>query len=385
MDKPDAGPASVPVSPRTLDDPTGAIGERIAAWVRPGIRSLSAYHVPDAGGYIKLDAMENPFHWPEAMTASWLDLLRTAPLNRYPDPQARALIPHLRQAMAVPEQAGVLLGNGSDEIIQMLAMALAGEGRVILAPEPGFVMYRMIARFTGMEYVGVPLRADFSLDREAMLAAITAHRPALVFLAYPNNPTGNLFDAADMAAIIAATPGVVVVDEAYHAFAGASFMPQVLDHPNLLVMRTVSKMGLAGLRLGLLAGPLAWLREFDKLRLPYNINVLTQLSAEFALRQAAVLDAQTAQICAERRTLFAALSAIADVQVYPSRANFLLFRTPADLATPIFEGLKAEGVLIKNLHTAGGALTDCLRVTVGTAQENAAFLSALRTVLASLK
>lgn len=370
-----------PASLLTSKDANGSIGERIDTWVRPGIRALSAYHVPDAGDYIKLDAMENPHSWPKGMVRGWLETLRTAPLNRYPDPQAAALAARLRQAMAVPASAGVLLGNGSDEIIQMIALALGGEGRVLLVPEPSFVMYRMLACATGMDYVGVPLREDFSLDREAMLVAIARHRPAVVFLAYPNNPTGNLFRGEDITALIAATPGVVVVDEAYHAFAGESFMPQVLDHANLLVMRTVSKMGLAGLRLGLLAGPADWVREFDKVRLPYNINVLTQHSAEFALRHGDVLDAQTQQICADRRALFTALSAMRGLTVYPSRANFILIRTPRGQATAIFDGLKRLGILIKNMHGAGGPLADCLRVTVGTARENTAFLSALKTVL----
>ncbi len=350
--------------------------DRIEQWVRPEIRAIGAYHVPDPGKLIKLDAMENPYSWPAELTDAWLEELRTVPVNRYPDPLARRLAEPLRTAMGVPDAMAVLLGNGSDEIIQMLALAVGGAGRTVLAPEPGFVMYRMIATFAGMEYVGVPLADDFALDLPAMLAAIERHQPALVFLAYPNNPTGNLFDETAMIAIIEAAPGLVIVDEAYHAFADRSFMGRLGQWDNLLVMRTVSKLGLAGLRLGLLAGPEAWLAELDKVRLPYNINVLTQASAGFALRHMAVFDEQTAAIRAERERLLAALAATERVQPFPSAANFILFRVNGD-ADAVFEGLKRGGILIKNLNRAGGALAGCLRVTVGTPEENDSFLAAL--------
>ncbi|MFP5504935.1 MAG: histidinol-phosphate transaminase [Gammaproteobacteria bacterium] len=353
----------------------------IEHWVRDEIRALSAYHVPDPGECIKLDAMENPYRWPEELVAAWLERLRGVSLNRYPDPAARAVQAALRDAMQVPDAMAVLLGNGSDELIQMIVLTLAAPGRVILAPEPSFVMYKLIAQVAGLKYAGVPLKNDFGLDMDAMLEAIDLHQPAVVFLAYPNNPTGNLFAAADVRRIAAAAPGLVVVDEAYAAFAADSFMPVLGEYPNLLVLRTVSKMGLAGLRLGLLAGPPEWLDEIDKTRLPYNINVLTQASAEFALEHRDVLDAQTARIRADRATLFAELSKLPGLTVYPSEANFLLFRTPAGRAAELFAGLRARGILIKNLSGAGGALADCLRVTVGTPDENAAFLAALRDLL----
>ena len=250
--------------------------ERVADWIRPEIRALSAYHVQDASGLVKLDAMENPYTWPEYLRREWLERLRSVDVNRYPDPQARELARELRSAMQVPLDMALLLGNGSDEIIQMLPLAVSAPGRSILSVEPGFVMYRMIATWCGMDYVGVPLREDdFSLDMPALLQAIREQQPVLVFLAFPNNPTGNLFAEADMLALLEAAPGLVVVDEAYAPFADSSFMSRLGQHDNLLVMRTVSKLGLAGLRLGLLAGPSAWLEEIDKLRMPYNINVLT--------------------------------------------------------------------------------------------------------------
>ncbi|QGU33391.1 histidinol-phosphate transaminase [Thermochromatium tepidum] len=351
---------------------------RIESLVRPEIRALRAYQVPESAGLIKLDAMENPYTWPEALQSEWLETLRGLELNRYPDPKGLVLQAALREAMAIPDEMGVLLGNGSDELIQMLALTLAQPGAKVLSVDPGFVMYRMIGLFAGMDYVGVPLQSeDFSLDLQAVLAAIERERPALIYLAYPNNPTGNRFDADDMVRIIESASGLVVVDEAYAPFTDASFLGLVGDWNNLVVMRTLSKMGLAGLRLGYLVGPPAWLAEIDKVRLPYNINVLTQVSAAFALRHKAVFDAQARAIRAERSRLLEALDSIPGLHPYPSEANFILTRVPAGRAGAIFAGLKQAGILVKNLDGTHPLLADCLRFTVGTPDENAALVRAL--------
>ncbi len=356
----------------------------VSHWVRPEIRSLAAYHVQSATGLIKLDAMENPYTWPEELRDSWVELLRSTDVNRYPDPAAQALSERLVEAMAVPAGMRVLLGNGSDELIQMIAMSLSGPSRCVLSVDPGFVMYRLIATFCGMTYVGVPLKADdFSLDLPALLQAMHEHQPAVVFLAYPNNPTANLFDERAIADIIGAAPGLVVIDEAYAPFTDATFMGRLGEFDNLVVMRTVSKMGLAGLRLGLLAGPAAWLDEFDKVRLPYNINVLTQASAEFALSHKAVFDEQTRRIRAERDRLAAAIARLKGVEVFPSQANFLLMRAPSGRAASWFQGLREHGVLIKNLDGAHPLLNDCLRPTVGTPAENDALLEALAQIVSA--
>jgi histidinol-phosphate aminotransferase len=349
--------------------------------VRPEVRALKAYHVPDAGGFIKLDAMENPYALPDALKDEWLKVLREVPINRYPDPSAQALRARLKPALAVPAGMELLLGNGSDELIQIILMSVAQPGATVLAPTPTFVMYEMIAAFTGMKFAGVPLTGDFALDLPEMLAALDAYRPAAVFLAYPNNPTGNLFDAAAIETIVREAPGLVIMDEAYHAFAQASFMDRLGTFDNLLILRTLSKQGLAGLRLGVLAGDPAWLAEFDKLRLPYNINSLTQASAQFILEHPAVLDEQAAWLRAGRERLFQTLSATPGIKAWPSAANFILFRSKSRPAAEVFEALKQHGVLIKNLSGAGGPLADCLRVTVGTPEENAAFLAALKNVL----
>lgn len=353
------------------------IDDIIRRLIRREIRALKSYHVPDARGLIKLDAMESPYPWPDALKPAWLERLRGIDINRYPDPGARELKANLRESLAVPPGAEILLGNGSDELIQMVVMTLARSDAVVLAPVPTFVMYEQIAIACGVRFVGVPLAADFGLDCGAMLAAIETHRPAVIFLSYPNNPTGNLFDTATMEALLDAAPGLVVVDEAYHAFAGASFMDRLVRYPNLLVMRTLSKQGLAGLRLGILIGAPAALVEFDKVRLPYNINSLTQASAEFALAHGDTFAAQCREITGERERLYRALKEVPGVEVWPSRTNFLLFRVKGR-ASDIHAALRRDGILIKNLDGAGGVLRGCLRVTVGTPEENRAFLAALQ-------
>lgn len=350
-------------------------------WLRQETLQGAAYHVADSRGMIKLDAMENPYPIPESLRAGWLTALSGAALNRYPDPQAEALRAQLRAQLGLGDDMGLLLGNGSDELIQLLHIAVASAGRTILAPTPAFVMYKLLADALGLRFAGVPLSADFSLDLPAMLAAIAEHQPAIVWLAYPNNPTGNLFDSEAMHAIIRAAPGLVVVDEAYSAFSGGhSFLGEIGRYPNLLVMRTLSKQGFAGLRLGLLAGPQHWIGELDKLRLPYNLNVLTQVSAHFLLQHADAFAAQSEAIIHERQRLLTALCQMPTLTVYPSQANFILLRSAAGRATPIFEQLKARGILIKNLDSSP-ALKDCLRATVGTPAENDAFLHALEPLL----
>ncbi len=349
--------------------------------IRPEIRALKAYAVPPARGLIKLDAMENPYTWPPATVAAWLEALRGVALNRYPDAAAGALKQRLRERLAVPAGVDILLGNGSDELIQIILLALTQPGAVVLAPTPTFVMYETIAKAVNMKFVGVPLNDAFDLDMAAMRAAIAHHKPAAIFLSYPNNPTGNCFSNAAIEEILDVSDGLVVLDEAYHAFAGASYMHRLGSNDKLLVMRTLSKQGLAGLRLGVLAGDPAWLREFDKVRLPYNVGVLTQATAAFVLNAQAMLDEQTGRIRADRDTLMRALKTLPGIRVWPSQANFILFRVESGEARRVFEALLAAGVLIKDLSGAGGALAGCLRVTVGTPAENAAFLQALRGAL----
>ena len=311
-----------------------------ATVIRDEIRAMAAYHVSDSRDMVKLDAMENPYTLPDDIRDEVGKLAAQAHLNRYPDPRAAALKAQLRQVMQVPDAIDVMLGNGSDELIQVLTLAVNRPNAVLLGVEPSFVMFKLIATFAGMRYVGVPLRADFTLDGDALLAAVREQQPALTFIAYPNNPTGNLFDAQAIRGAIEAAPGLVVVDEAYHPFAGRSFLPELASYPNLLVMRTLSKLGLAGVRLGMLFGRPEWLTELDKLRLPYNVNVLTQRIAAYVLGQQSLLEAQAADIRNERTRLAANLAAQPGVRVYPSDANFILFQVPR--ADAVFTDLKSR-------------------------------------------
>lgn len=371
------------------------IAARVERHVRPDVQRMAAYHVADATDAIKLDAMENPWRLPRALQAELAQRLTALAINRYPSGNTYTA---LKQAIACHDGLdgidGLVLGNGSDELISLLCQLVAQPGATIMAPAPSFVMYEMGARLAGVGFVPVPLRPDFSLDREAMLQAIETHRPALVFLAYPNNPTGNLFDADDVRAILQATDGLVVLDEAYAPFAGgASWLSQLPAWPNLAVMRTCSKWGLAGARIGYLASASAWAAQLDKIRPPYNISVLDAETACFAFQHHADFDQQTRALCTERQTLVQRLQAMQGPQglshVYPTAANFVLVRLAGgqgdaagpSRATRVAAAMRAAGVLIKDASRMHPALAECLRLTVGAPEENEAMLQALAAAL----
>ena len=357
--------------------------EKSLSWIRPVIKKIHAYQVADASGLIKLDAMENPYQLSDVLKSQLQVKLGEADLNRYPDPSAKSLREKLSQVMNVPKGKAIVLGNGSDELIQMLAMAVADRDKdvCLMSFDPGFVMYKMIADFSGVEYVGVSLREDFSLDMDKIRIAIQQRQPAIIFIAYPNNPSANCYNKNDIEEIISIAPGMVVLDEAYHPFAQDSYMDRLTDFDNLLVMRTVSKMGLAGLRLGLLCGHPDIIKEIDKIRLPYNINVLTQAAAEFVLDNIGELDQQAKTIRKEREQLLTTMRGISKLEVFPSHANFILFRVLDKNANDVFDVIKQKGVLIKNMKADAGLLKNCLRVTVGTPDENLAFVGALESAM----
>lgn len=347
--------------------------------VREEILALKGYHVPPAAGMIKLDAMENPYRLPESLRREIGRVVAGLEVNRYPDPAAPELKARLRETFAIPAGCDVLIGNGSDEIIQIATHALARPNAVVLAPEPSFVMYRLYALVARMRYIGVPLNADFTLDVARFIDAIAENRPALIFLAYPNNPTGNLFPEEAIAKIIEAAPGLVVIDEAYHVFAGKTFMTRLREFPNLMVMRTVSKLGLAGIRLGYAAARPEWLSELDKVRPPYNVSVLTQFVAERLLAHIDALHAQAEHIKADRARLAERLRSLKGVEIFPSHANFVLVRVPD--ADRVHGHLKARNILVRNFHGSHPLLANCVRITVGTPVENESMLAALAECL----
>jgi len=351
--------------------------------IRPEIQAMHAYPVSDAGGLVKLDVMESPYRLPPGLAAEIGQAVSEVALNRYPVPSADELRALIRKTMAVPAGCEVLLGNGSDECIQYVTAAVAREGAVVMAPSPSFVMFAMHALFFRLRFVAVPLRADFALDTEAFLAAMAREQPALVWIAYPNNPTGNAFPVADIERILRAAPGLVVIDEAYQPFAGTTFMPRLAEFENLVVMRTFSKIGMAGLRLGYVCGRPEWIDAFNKTRSPFNINVLTEAVTIKLLRHKHVLDAQAAAVLEERERMRAALAPFAPLTVYPSAANFLLVRVAGapGAATRVFAQLKTAGVLVKDFSGGQPQLENCLRLTVGTPEENRILLAALREAL----
>lgn len=354
--------------------------------IRADVRAQGAYHVPDADGLVKLDAMENPYRLPAALRSALAQQLAEVALNRYPVPSYALLKQKICRAFGVPDGFDVMLGNGSDELISLLSLACArrdlGVPATVLAPVPSFVMYAASARLAGLDFVGVPLNPDFTLDRAAMLAAIETYHPAITWLAYPNNPTGTLFEARDLLAILRAVGerGIVVVDEAYQPFAQTSFMSHLPEFENLVLLRTVSKLGLAGIRLGYLSASPALLAELEKIRPPYNINVLTQSAAEFLLDHVAVLETQAALLRTARGHLIVALALLPGVQVFPSAANFALLRVAH--ADAVHARLLEQRILVKNVGKMHPLLQDCLRVTVGSATENTQFLQALAVALA---
>jgi histidinol-phosphate aminotransferase len=345
--------------------------------VRPEIAELKAYHVPHSEGMVKLDAMENPYSLPESLRRELAEVLSRVELNRYPEPSPPKLREVIARKMGVPGDMEIILGNGSDELLQIVTIALGRPGAAVMYPSPTFVMYSMYAKFFGMKAVPMPVRDDFSFDAGAFIARMEVEKPAIVFISYPNNPTGLLYPEKDVAGVIRAAPGLVVVDEAYHAFAGSTFMGRLAEFPNMVVLRTVSKLGLAGIRLGYLAGRPEWIEQLNKVRSPYNVNVLTQAAALFLLEKVDVLEEQAARIRADRDALAKAIGALPGVTVFPSQANFLLVRVPD--ADGAFAGLLRQGVLVKNLN--GPAMRNCLRITVGTPDENRILLSALREAL----
>ena len=274
----------------------------------------------------------------------------------------------LKETFQIPKQAQIVLGNGSDELIQLITMLLAKPNAKILSVDPSFVMYRRNAVLFGLEYIGVPLNDDFTLNLPAILSAIKTHQPALIFIAYPNNPTGVPFRHEDVQEIIDAAPGVIVIDEAYGSFSLDSFLPYAGNVEKLVVMRTLSKIGFAGLRLGYACGHPILMNELAKIVPPYNMNQLSLTAAKFALRHYGWVEEQINILKRERSRLSEALSLLPEVKVFASEANFLTIRVPD--AELVFKALKDSNILIKNLHGSHPLLDQCLRLTVGTFEQN---------------
>ena len=354
-------------------------GRDLEKLIRQDVQSMHGYAIQPSAGMVKLDAMENPHRLSPQLQAELGRRLGALALNRYPGDQVNELRRALAAYARMPEGFDIMLGNGSDELISLIAMACDVPGASILAPLPGFVMYEMSAKLQGLKFIGVPLTPDFELDEAAMLAAIAEHRPSIIYIAYPNNPTANLWDDSVIEAIIEAAPGLVVMDEAYQPFAARSYIDRVAGHGHVLLMRTLSKFGLAGVRIGYMIGPKALIAEVDKVRPPYNISVLNCETALFALEHEAVFADQAKSLREERAGIQAALARMPGVKSWPSDANMILVRVPD--AQKTFDGMKSRGVLVKNVSKMHPLLANCLRLTVGTADENVQMLAAFKASL----
>ena len=358
------------------------LADRIAHTIRQDVKSMHAYAIQPSAGLVKLDAMENPFRLPPGLQRELGERLGRVAINRYPVQSTVDVVAALSRHVELPTGCKLILGNGSDELIDILSVACDVLDATVLAPVPGFVMYQMSAQLRGLRFVGVPLTPVFELDEAAMLAAIEEHRPALTYIAYPNNPTANLFDDAIVDRIVAAVGrqhGLVVFDEAYRPFSSRTWMQRMAVHEHVLVMRTLSKFGLAGVRLGYLCGAGALIDEIDKVRPPYNVSVLNAEATLFALQHADEYARQAAVLRAEREHLQSALRGLPGVQTFPSEANMILVRVPDSQRA--FDGMKARGVLVKHVAGLHPLLKNCLRLTVGAPEENGLMIQALKESL----
>jgi histidinol-phosphate aminotransferase len=359
-----------------------SLSDRMSRVLRADIQGMHGYAVQPSAGFVKVDTMENPFRLPPALRQALGERLAEVALNRYPAERGDVLRAELAKHAHMPEGCDIMLGNGSDELISLLTLAADVPGNVVMAPLPGFVMYEMSAKLQGLEFVGVPLTPDFELDGPAMLAAVREHQPALLYIAYPNNPTANLWDDAVVDAIIEAAPGLVVIDEAYQPFAARDSLERLRRHEHVLLMRTMSKFGLAGVRIGYMMGRRPLIAEIDKLRPPFNVSVLNCEAALFALEHVDEYAKQAATIRAEREKLYGEIAQLPGVRAFPSEANMILARVPD--AKRVFEGMRARGVLVKNVSGLHPLLADCIRITIGTPEENPQTLAALRGALEEL-
>ena len=346
----------------------------IEQWLRSDIMNINAYHVPESKNLLKLDAMESPFGIPSDLMGEFLKYIEQVEVNRYPDAESLKLKDTLRSLMGISKEFEVLLGNGSDELIQLLALA-CNEGDLIMSFEPSFVMYEMVSKYAHLKYHGIKLDSSFDINLSEAIHTIQSKNPKLIFIAYPNNPTGNAFDYDAILEIIKTSKALVVLDEAYYAYSDRSFLSEISNFSNLVVLRTISKIGFAGLRLGLLIGRRETIVQLNKLRLPYNINALTQASANFLLQDKKRIKKNAEVLIGERQRLFEELSLISQLKVFPSQTNFLLIN--CDNAQSLHNSLVKNGILVKGF-SSDSDLSDFIRISVSVPNENNTLIAAIK-------
>ncbi len=347
------------------------------------VQSMQVYNIPDSSGLIKLDAMEMPYLLPKEKMVELADKLTNLEINRYPNPEPNELIDKIKKTLNLSNNQtsnlDIILGNGSDELISIILLALSKPKAVVLSPTPSFVMYQQTSELLGMKFVGVDLNDDFSINLENFLVAIKTQNPALIFLSYPNNPTGNSWNKVELEQILQATNGFVVLDEAYNAFADDSALDLVEKYENAILLRTFSKVGLAGVRLGFMACHKKYAQQFNKARPPYNTNILSQEVVDFTLNNMELIEKNVELIKLEKESLLEFLSKIPNTKTIDTQTNFLLFKVENSEET--FKKLRDEfKILVKDLNVHHKLLENTLRITIGAKEENKILKQALNKI-----
>jgi histidinol-phosphate aminotransferase len=351
--------------------------------VKPAVRTVAAYTLAAREAPVKINQNENPFDLPQAVKRRVVEQAMSRPWSRYPDFDPRELLLALAEFSGWRAD-GILAGNGSNELIEALLLVTVGEGTPVVIPEPTFTLYALLTSVLGGRAVRVPLGPDLEYDAGAIARARRESGASVTIVCSPNNPTGGVLPKEAVDALARESDGLVVVDEAYHEFAGETAVDLLREHDNLVVLRTFSKaMAMAGLRVGYLLASPALVREVNKARLPYNVNFFSQMAALAALQDRRALEENVSRLRRLRDLLFLELAALPGVRPYPSRANFILVALERAEPKRVFESLYAQGVLVRDV-TGYKRLSRCLRVSVGSEEENALLLAGLKSALAEV-
>lgn len=347
---------------------------------RAGHENLAPYDVKDVNADIVLASNENPRNLPTELVARLSAHMSEFQFNRYPDPTAPRLRRQIADANGVDPE-NVLVGNGGDELLFNMFLAWGGPGRKFLDMPPTFSMYGIDSQITDTEIVSIPRDANFEIDQKAVLKRVAKGDIDLVIISNPNNPTGSLADESFLIELLNKSDALVCVDEAYFEFSRHTMRPHLERHPNLIILRTFSKaFSLAALRVGYVLGGSDVIRELMKVRQPYSVNAFSQWAAQVVYRERMIFETTIQDIIRGRDLLMEGLSNIEGVEVFPSEANYVMLRV--DNASSIWRDLLySHSIYIRDL-SRGEGLENCLRVTVGTDEENRSFLKAIDTVVA---
>ncbi len=364
--------------PRDIDDHVDSSRN----FLRPAVTSLSRYRLARYSGVTKLDQNENAFGPPEPVRRALMEAAERESFHRYPDLEATEIREALGKLFDWPSE-GILVANGSNELLLMLAMATLEKGRTAIAPSPSFSTFAYVTQLMGSDLVEIPAEKNLTHRSGPFVAAITKNEPSLVFLCTPNNPTGSAMSPMEVQSVAASGQGILAVDEAYCEFSGWSALELLPSTPHLVVLRTFSKAaGLAGLRIGYLMAHPELAEEIGKAQLPYAVNQFSRVGALAACEHYDLIRARARVIVEERDRLYSLLQSFHGIKPYPSQTNFILFECALG-AQPVYEGILSRGVLVRNL-SSHPRLSRCLRVTVGRREETDQFINALSGTLEEL-